>query len=97
MLKTIRMLVLCASFLSTGSLVFAQKKMPKGADAKINDTEDVYSSPKDRKYHKLDCPLLADKKAKKISKKKLLAKGLVPCPVCFRTDFPVVPAEPEKK
>ncbi len=87
MTRTIRMLVFCTVFLSLGSFVFARQD-DKNAQVKQVKEEEVYVSPKDRKYHKIDCPLLENKKTKKMSKKEALDKGLFPCPECFREDYP---------
>ncbi len=82
------MFVVCMVFLSSGFFVFAQKN-DKNAQVQQVKEEEVYVSPKDRKYHKMTCPLLESKKAEKMSKKEALNKGLFPCPECFREDYPV--------
>ncbi|HLD69788.1 MAG TPA: hypothetical protein VJA17_03390 [Candidatus Omnitrophota bacterium] len=86
MTQTIRILVLCTVFLSLGSSVFAQKN-DKSRQIKVKE-EEVYTSLKDRKYHKINCPLLDKSQAKKVSKKKILDQGLFPCLECFREDYP---------
>ena len=87
MTQTIRMFVLCVMFLSLGSFVFAENN-DKDRQVKLDEQEDVYTSKKDRKYHKLDCPLLENAKDKKMSQKEALDKGFIPCPECFKENYP---------
>ena len=81
--RKIVMLILCATFLSSSSLVFAQKN-----DKNVQTTQDVYVTKSGKKYHKADCSFVQDRKPEKISKKDALAKGLAPCPKCFKEDLP---------
>ena len=87
MIQTIRILVVCMVFLSVGSFVFAEKN-DKDKQVKVNEREDVYTAGKDRKYHKLTCPLFEGKKGKKMSQKEALDKGFIPCPECFKENYP---------
>ena len=87
MIPTIRMFVLCVVFLSLGSFVFAQNN-DKEKQVKLNEQEDVYTSKKDRKYHKFICPLLENEKDKKMSQKEALDKSLIPCLECFKENYP---------
>ena len=89
MTPTIRTCVLCLMFLSLSSLVFAEKN-DKDKQVKVNEREDVYTAGKDRKYHKLTCPLLDGKNGKKMSQKEALDKGFIPCPECFKENYPTV-------
>ena len=86
MTQTMRMFVLCMVFLSFDSFVFAQND-DKNVQIKQVKEEEVYVSPKTRKYHKIDCPLLDKSNAKKVSKKNILDQGFFPCPECFREDY----------
>ena len=83
--RKIVMLILCATFLSSGHLVFAQKN-----DKNVQTMQDVYVTKSGKKYHKAECPFVKDRKPEKISRKDALAKGLAPCPKCFKEDYPTV-------
>ena len=81
--RKIVMLILCATFLSSSVLVFAQNN-----DKNVQTTQDVYVTKSGKKYHKADCPFVQNRKPEKISKKEALTKGLAPCPKCFKEDLP---------
>lgn len=81
--RKIVMLTLCVLFLSSGASVFAQKE-----DKSVQMMQDVYVTKSGKKYHKADCSFIQDRKPEKISKKEALAKGLSPCPKCFKEDLP---------
>ena len=89
--RKIVMLTLVALFLSSGSLVFAQKN-----DKDVQTTQDVYVTKSGKKYHKADCSFIQDRKPEKISKKEALVKGLTPCPKCFKEDLPPPKKKSEK-
>lgn len=84
--RKIVMLILCATFFSFSPLTgFAQdSKNEKNVQA----AQDVYVTKSGKKYHKTDCSFVQDRKPVKISKKDALAKGLAPCPKCFKEDLP---------
>ncbi len=84
--RKIVMLTLCVLFLSSSPLVFAQ--MNDKNDKNVQATQDVYVTQSGKKYHKADCSFVQDRKPAKISKKDALAKGLMPCPKCFKEDLP---------
>ena len=84
--RKIVMLTLCALFLSSSPLVFAQMN---GKNDKNGQTaQDVYVTKSGKKYHKADCPFVQNRNPEKNSKKDALAKGLAPCPKCFKEDLP---------
>ena len=89
--RKIVMLTLCVLFLSSSHLVFAQN----GKNAQT--MQEVYVTKSGKKYHKVDCPFIHDRKPEKISKKDALAKGLLPCPKCFKEDLPPQPKKSENK
>ena len=84
--RKIKILVLCMAFLSSGAFVFAQQNdnSKQGSIA----AQDVYATASGRKYHKVDCPFIQNRKPHKLSKKEALEKGLAPCPKCFSEDYP---------
>lgn len=84
--RKIVMLTLCALFLSFSPLVFAQ--MNDKNDKNVQAAQDVYVTKSGKKYHKADCPFVQNRKPEKILKKDALAKGLAPCPKCFKEDLP---------
>jgi|GEM_PF-2887231 len=45
--------------------------------------EDVYVTKNGKKYHKVDCLLIANKGAKNIALEDAIKKGLKPCHKCF--------------
>ena len=61
-------LVMSLAILSAATFVFA---------------EDVYITKRGKKYHKQDCPLIANKDAQKVNLEEAKAKGLEPCKRCF--------------
>ena len=93
--RKIVMLILCATFLSSSSLVFAQKMDQN--DKNVQTMQDVYVTKSGKKYHKADCSFIQDRKSEKISKKEALAKGLTPCPKCFKEDLPPQPKKTNGK
>ena len=84
--RKIVMLTLGVLFLSSNPLVFAQ--MNDKNDKNVQAAQDVYVTKSGKKYHKADCSFVQDRKPEKISKKEALAKGLAPCPKCFKEDLP---------
>ncbi|MBL7130488.1 MAG: hypothetical protein ISS45_03660 [Candidatus Omnitrophica bacterium] len=70
MLKRIIALVMSLAILSATTFVFA---------------EDVYITKRGKKYHKQDCPLIANKDAQKVNLEEAKAKGLEPCKRCFKS------------
>jgi len=49
--------------------------------------EDVYATKNGEKYHKVDCILIKNKDAVKVTKEEALENGLTPCKRCFKEDI----------
>jgi len=68
MLKKILSLIMCLAVFSAATLVFA---------------EDVYITARGKKYHKQDCPFIANSNVQNANLEEVKTKGLEPCKRCF--------------
>ncbi|HOY10240.1 MAG TPA: nuclease [Candidatus Omnitrophota bacterium] len=73
MLKKLVLVGMCIAVLSVATVSFA---------------EDVYITPKGRKYHKAECRLLKDSETEVLDKAVAIEKGYEPCSVCMKDDDP---------
>jgi len=73
MLKKIVLIGMCVAVLSAATVSFA---------------EDVYVTPKGKKYHKATCRLLKDSETDMIDEAAAIEKGYEPCSICMKDEKP---------
>lgn len=48
--------------------------------------QDFYATKKGKKYHKIDCPFVANKKNQQVTQPEITQRNLKPCPRCLKDD-----------